>query len=158
MLYFDAAPAVPLSYSRLKVLTAAEISIAQASGYVGEEADLEVNQKRPGLAYDDDFVPDDSLTDWRTRMYIVWFCYIYENFTAVRKPFFAIEELILEFRGLDALHPNFGSLYAGAGGWEPLSPEAHQKALAWLEPLYFKAIYLLGTWADSHGGLPKTER
>lgn len=84
-------------------------------------------------------------------MYVVWFCYIYENFRVIHKPLFALEELALEFKALYLLDPRFGSLYAGAGGLEPASLAVREKQLELLKPLYIKAIQLLETWNTSHG-------
>jgi hypothetical protein len=152
MLQFDAAPAVPLKYPRLRALTAAEIEQARASAYVAETADPREAVKRRGLnnylerwAYDD-------IEDWRTRMYAIWFCYVYENFLFIDRPLYAIEELILEFRGpelLDLPDRKLATLYAGAGGTEPTLPEERTRHLGFLKPHYARAVALLDDWALS---------
>lgn len=90
-----------------------------------------------------------SLTDWRARIYVVWFCYVYENFRMLDKPFYAIEELILEFKApelLDLPDRRLASLYVGAGGGEPYPLAARDLELARLTPHYVKATKLLDNW------------
>jgi hypothetical protein len=150
MIQFNAAPAVPSNYPRLKLLTQEEIDNARIAGYVADEVDPQKPVKRAGLDNYDAPVPDIRLQDWRTRMCLIWFCYIYENFQIIPRPLYAVEELILEFKGLDALDPRLASLYAGAGGWEPASTAKREKHLKQLKPNYTKAIHLLDSWGMSH--------
>ena len=149
MIEFSAAPAVPTDYSRLKVLTEEEISKARILGYIADDADPRLQISRPGVSNDNEPLPRIDLGDWRTRMYIVWFCFIYENILIIQKPFYAIEELILEFKGLGALDSNLASLYAGAGAWEPSSVTFRQNQRERLRPNYIKAVGMLDAWALS---------
>jgi hypothetical protein len=119
MIQFGAVPPVPIDYPRLTALTLREIDEARISGYVAEVVDPRDPVRRPGLNNYNDPFPLDDFHDWRTRMYVVWFCYVYENFCIVNKPLHAIEELILEFKGLDMIDVRLASLYAGAGSAEP---------------------------------------
>lgn len=150
MIQFDAAPAVPIGYPRLRLLTRGELDNARALGYVSEEVDPREPVKRSGLDNSDSPIPGKSLQDWHTRMYIIWFCYIYENFQIIDRPLSAIEELILEFKGLDAIDPKLGSLYAGAGGWRISSSADREKHIERLNSNYIKAVQLLDAWGMSH--------
>jgi hypothetical protein len=59
---------------------------------------------------------------WRSRMYVVWFCYVYENLAAIPRPVFAIEERFLHFQS--NLLGELAQPYAGAGACdENLSQE-----------------------------------
>jgi hypothetical protein len=149
MIEFTAAPSVSLDYPRLtKALTAEEISKALASGYAAV-------QSNPGddvlhrQTYGVDMVPlgNAGLSDWRNRMFLVWFCYLFENFEAVRTPMAAIEELILEFgcgpREFDEDLPPFAQLYAGAGAHDPLTRAKAISEQAFLSAYYNRAIDLL---------------
>src|SRR5882757_2577469 len=118
MLQFDATPAVPAKYSRLSALTAAETEKAIAAAYVQEVVDPREPVRREGLDNSFEQRADDDLKDWRTRMYAIWFCYVYENFLLIDKPLYAIEELMLEFKAqnvLDLPQRRLATLYAGAG-------------------------------------------
>lgn len=150
MLQFDAAPAVPYNYPRLMALTVAEIEQACVAGYVAETVDPREPVCREGLNNYLDQRAGDDLNDWRTRMYVVWFCYVYENLLVIDKPVYAIEELILEFMAQDVLdlpERRLATLYAGAGGWEPTSIQERTRHLEVLKPHYSKAVVLLGNWA-----------
>jgi hypothetical protein len=130
-------------------LTAAEIELALAAGYVGKTSDPREPVCRAGLDNYLDQRADDDLTDWRTRMYVIWFCYVYENFLVIDKPAYAIEELILEFKAQDVLdlpERRLATLYAGAGGSEPTSMEERARGLEELKPHYSKAVKLLESW------------
>jgi hypothetical protein len=146
MRQFDAAPAIPSTYVRLRSLTAEEVAQARAAGYVADLADLAKLICRSGLDNLADDPPPEDTADWRVRIYLIWICYIYENLKIIRNPLGAIDELILEFHGSEILdRPGFriASLYAGA--WTPDSlPESDlQKQLEILRPSYEKAIHLL---------------
>jgi|HubBroStandDraft_1064217.scaffolds.fasta_scaffold130704_2 hypothetical protein len=149
MIQFDAAPAVPLEYSRLTALSAAEIGQARVAGYLAETVDPRDVVHRAGLDNYSERRAGDDLQDWRTRMYAIWFCYVYENFFLIDKPLFAIEELVLEFKAQDVLDlpaRRLGTLYAGAGGEEPILLGERRRHLELLKPHYAKAIALLDDW------------
>ena len=143
MIQFDAAPPVPLSYPRLTALTHEEVEQARSLAYVAESNDPGRDIQRAGL--DNCMAPraNDDIHDWRTRMYVIWFCYIYENFASIRRPLYAIEELILEFKAQDVIDTSdqrIATLYAGAGGWEASERIDHKEQLERLKPHYLAAI------------------
>jgi hypothetical protein len=150
MIRFDAAPAVPLDYPRLTALTLKETELASGAGYLAETVDPREPVRRAGLNNSHIALPAiDDVRDWRTRMYAIWFCYVYENFLLIDKPLYAIEELILEFKAPDVLDtPNriLATLYAGAGGAEPISLPERARQIEVLKPHYLKAIALLESW------------
>ncbi|HLY44429.1 MAG TPA: hypothetical protein VKQ73_02525 [Stellaceae bacterium] len=156
MIQFDAAPPVPLDYPLLRALTPGEIGLARAAGYVADGVDPGAPVRRAGRDNCTEPSPDNDLRDWRTRMYVIWFCYVYENFAVIAKPLSAIEELILEFKASDVIDiaPELGrvtvlgSLYAGAGGWEPTTPAQREWHIRELRPNYLKAISLLQDWNE----------
>jgi hypothetical protein len=76
-------------------------------------------------------------------MAILWFCFIYENFLDIRRPLLAIEELILEFKGLGMIDPMLASLYAGAGAADSSSNYERAMQRNRLEPYYKKARKLV---------------
>jgi hypothetical protein len=79
---------------------------------------------------------------WRSRMYVVWFCYVYEKLAAIPRPVSAIEELFLHFRS--HLLGDLAPLYAGAGACdENLSQEELKKHATSLKRYYSEAILLL---------------
>ena len=156
MMQFDAAPPVPLGYPRLRVLTSDEIELAIRYSYVGNNVDPTHAVQRAGIPNDLEERPDDDLLDWRTRMYIIWFCYIFENFILMKRPLGAIEELIMEFKAQDVIDlPGrvLGTLYAGAGGREPISAAERIIYLERLQPHYEKAVLLLDQWLAADGGV-----
>ena len=82
-------------------------------------------------------------------MYVVWFCYVYENLSLIGRPLYALEELILEFKAQDVLDlpgRRLATLYAGAGGAEPISPAERNKQLQLQKPHYTKAVAILDSW------------
>jgi len=85
-------------------------------------------------------------------MYVAWFCYVFENFERIRRPRYAIEELILEFKGqsvLDTPQCSLPQIYAGAGGWDLTGEElVRQKKL--LQAHYDIALALLDAWMFTH--------
>lgn len=147
MIQFDAAPPVPVSYHRLRALSSAELAKAYEWGYVADHVDPTAPVRRPGRDITWDEPPgDDDLQDWRIRTYVIWFCYIYENFQIIDRPAGSIEELILEFRAPGILDPpgkDLGTYYAGAGAHDPLPTEERTRRLEWLRPYYEKAMALL---------------
>jgi hypothetical protein len=149
MIEFEAIPAVPLAYPRLAALTPDETALARAAGYVAESVDPHAPVQRAGLNnYYEDRAEDD-IRDWRTRMYVVWFCYLYENFLEVDRPLYALEELILEFQAQDVIDTpghRLATGYAGAGGAEPSLLDERRRQLRLLEPHYAKAVALLDDW------------
>lgn len=143
---FDAIPAVPLSYSRLSAFSVEEITKARAAAYIADAVDPEAPVCRRGIPNYDEAPGLDDIQDWRNRMYVVWFCYLYENLLIIRKPLLAIEELILEFKApelLDLPDRRLATLYAGAGGAEPLSLTDRFREADYLRPHYAKAIEIL---------------
>jgi hypothetical protein len=150
MIQFDAAPPIPAAYPRLNALTSAEIKQAREAGYVADEVDPRSPVQRAGLNNCEEARADDDLRDSRTRTYVVWFCYVYENLSLIERPLYAIEELVLEFKAQDVLDlpkRRLGTLYAGVGGAHPISSAERNKQLQLLRPHYIKAIALLDSWA-----------
>lgn len=149
MIQFDAAPAVPSDYPRLNALDSHEIDQARLAAYVVDSANPSEPVQRAGADNCTETRADDDMGDWRTRMYVIWFCYVYENLLLIEKPLYAVEELVLEFKAQDVLdlpERRLANDYAGAGGEEP--PSAHKRArrLKSLRPHYDKAIQLLHAW------------
>ncbi|WP_341899300.1 hypothetical protein [Ferrovibrio terrae] len=146
MIEFTAAPPVPLDYAPLKkALQSAEIAQAIKLGYVADIANL----SQPVLnsrAFNVFSSLGRDLNDWRGRLFLVWFCYLYEEFLVIQKPLAAIEEILYEFQGgpeeFELRDIALASLYAGAAAREPSDDPAQE--LAFLEPYYNRAIDLLG--------------
>jgi hypothetical protein len=152
MIRFDAAPAVPVDYHRLRVLTVEEIERARSAAYVADVSDPREPARRGGLNNYPRPYFDDDIFDWRLRMYIVWFCYIYENLSLIRKPLGAIEEILWEFKApeiLDLPGRRLASLYAGAGT-AALSAHDLKNQLEYLKPHYDKACCLLAQFHQKH--------
>jgi hypothetical protein len=147
MLWFDGAPAIPSNYARLRVLSAQEMALARAAAYVADDAaDPSEPVRRAGLDNCTDPPTFSDMQDWRIWMYVIWFCYIYENFSVIRMPLMAIEELILEFKApnvLDTPDRRIASLYAGAGARDPISEPERASEMQELKPHYDKALLLL---------------
>lgn len=144
MIRFDAAPAIPANYQRLRVLTLGEIDQARSFAYIADTEDPSASIGREGVDYSLVF-PDYDITDWRIRIYIVWFCYIYENYNIIQSPDGAIYELILEFKAPDIVDISgrrLGTLYAGAG-YQPLTEYERKREIELLKPHYEKALRLL---------------
>lgn len=149
MLQFDAAPPVPSNYPRLQALTPAQVEEARAAGYVVDAVDPAGVVRRTGIENGIWPPPDDDMRDWRARLYVIWFCFIFENFQVIQKPLYAIEELIFEFKGLEILDTprrRLASVYAGAGAYDPLSNEQRIKEIQDLRPHYQRAATLLSDW------------
>jgi len=149
VIQFDAAPAIPSDYPRLRhALSDEEINRAREAGYVADGMDLQIEVRRAGLDNCGELPPLDDILDWRIRVYVVWFCFIYENFLTILKPMGAIEEIILEFKApnvLDTADRRLGTLYAGAGSEDPLPTSRLNAQLEELRPQYDRAIQILGT-------------
>jgi hypothetical protein len=149
MIQFDAPPPIPSAYPRLSALTSAETKKARDAGYIADEVDPRSSVRRAGINNYVEPRADDDLRDWRTRMYVVWFCYVYENLSLIERPLYALEELVLEFKAPDVLDMpgrRLATLYAGVSGAEPISPAERNKQLQLLKPHYIKAIALLDSW------------
>ena len=154
MIRFNAAPPVPTTYSRLSALASGEIEQARAAAYVADTVDPTGPVQRAGIDNCAEPRANDDLRDWRTRMYVVWFCYLYENLLVVERPLYALEELILEFKAQDVLDMpdcRLATGYAGAGGAEPILPAERRRQLCSLKPHYTKAIALLDAWNARQG-------
>ena len=148
MVQFDAAPAVPASYQWLAALSAGEVADARRRGYVVDKSDPSEPVCRPGISNHSEPV-EDSMQDWLARMYVIWFCYIFDCFEEISKPLYAIEEIILEFKApnlIDVPGRRLGTLYAGTGGAEPVSKLSRTRYIEALAPHYAKAIAILTTW------------
>ena len=118
MLEFDAAPAIRLDYFRLNILSKEESILAKNAGYI-ETIAVGVGVKRLGLDNCTEVGPEDSVRDWRIRIYLVWLCYIYEKFYQISDPMGAVSEILLEFkipRIVDVPNRRMGNLYIGTGG------------------------------------------
>lgn len=154
MIQFDAAPAIPADYDRLRALTTEEIELARSAGYVADASDPREPVRREGLDNLYEY-PGDDIADWRIRTYMVWFCYIYENWLVIRKPRTAIEELVFEFKApiiLDLPDRRIATLYAGAGAADadPRYADNLKKHIEYLKPHYDKAVRLLEQFEQEH--------
>ena len=149
MIHFDAAPPVPVAYPRLSALTSAEIELARAARYIEVKVDPREPVGRTGLDNAIEERANDDVRDWRTRIFIIWFCYLFENFLLIKKPLYALEELILEFKAQDVLDlpdRRLATLYAGAGAAEPTLSSERKRQLELLRPHYARAIDILDNW------------
>ena len=144
MIQFDAAPPVPSSYARLVVLTAEEVAEARRRGYIEDDVDPSAPVRRRGLDMSQTAVESDDIEDWRARMYCLWFCYVFENFNAVRRPLSAVEELFLEFQ--TNILDDLAQLYAGAGAQCPIPMSERVPQQRQLKRYYDLAIRLLADW------------
>ena len=148
MISFTCVPAMPANYARLRALSVAELALARADGYVDDAVDPRRPVNRAGKDFSFQPLPTDDIGDWRTKVFVIWFCYIYENLRELAKPMGAIEELITEFKApslLDISGKRLGTLYAGAGAADPLSANALEREVEDLRPHYDKAIVLLNS-------------
>jgi hypothetical protein len=150
VIQFDAAPPVQADYPLLAALTKREIDLARAAGYVADDVDVREPILRRGLNNYDAPPAGEYLDDWRTRMYVIWFCFLIKHFLVIEKPLYAIEELVLEFKGLDAIDQRLAHLYAGVGGGPPISVAERERQLELLKPHYIKAKALLEEWIAAH--------
>jgi hypothetical protein len=145
---FEAAPSVPGEYPLLSALSDDEIARARLLGYVAEVDPAGSVSNDRALNYWDPIGPDD-IANWRVRMFIIWFCYLFENLERLQRPMYAIEELILEFQGreiLDGPNPRLATIFAGAGARDPLSAAELRDEKEFLQPYYNHAIELLRHW------------
>jgi hypothetical protein len=148
---FVAAPPVPSSYPRLAALTAQEIAEAGRCGYISDHA---------GVADDVSWSCSDPLKftsamvehgnnsrAWRGKLYLIWFCYVFENLKAIRRPLFAIEELFLHFQS--NLIDDLAQMFAGCGAWdETITPEDWVRIGPKLQKYHARAVELLGSEGD----------
>jgi hypothetical protein len=156
MIWFDAAPPIPLDYPALRALSAEEIEHARKAGYVADGVDPSAPVRRAGLNNDTDAPPPDDIRDWRIRTYVVWFCYIVENAGVIVKPRSSIEELIQEFKApeiLDTETRRIGGLYAGVGNEDSVQTEDRRRFQTGLRTHYNVALKLLeGLGVRDQGG------
>ena len=155
---FAAAPPVLGTYPKLRYLTADEIDTARTAGYVSERCAPADEVNRNGLDNLTEQVPELSIDDWRTRMYVIWFCYIYENLFAIRRPLGALEEIITEFHApetIDVPGRRLATLYAGAGSDEPVTESEKRRYADLLLPHYQHALALLRKLDASQIGVRK---
>ncbi|HVI87272.1 MAG TPA: hypothetical protein VM659_03165 [Dongiaceae bacterium] len=148
MLRFDCAPALPAGYAKLMFLSPAELGFARSHGYIGGDSDPGGAIGRAGLDASGLPLATNLLSDWRTRLYIIWFCFLYENLGVLPRAMGAIEELVLEFKApeiLDFRGRRIATLYAGASADDPLSPEDLARERKALAPHYRLALSLLGS-------------
>ena len=141
---FNGVPVIPANYPRVRVLTEDEIDQARSFAYVAGTSDPRTPARREGA--DTSLAPYHSydISDWRIRIYIVWFCYIFQNYNLIHDPRTAICELILEFKAPDIVDlacSRLASLYSGAG-ISPLSDYERKSDIEYLKPHYEKAIRL----------------
>lgn len=143
---FHAAPPIPRSYHWLDIITKEEIEYAILASYVADTANPADPVKRDGLDnYDWPYLRDD-IQDWRIRIYIVWFCYLYEALHMMQRPLRALEEVLVEFKApqiLDLAGRRLATLYSGVGLADPLSTNELKNQRQKLKPHYDKAIGIL---------------
>jgi len=150
--FYDAIPAVPHNYFRLSLaLTSDERKQAYAFGYLLSPEGILATGYTDLIRFDV-WSSDPDIANWRNRMFLVWFCYLYENFYEIEGILGAFEGLILEFQGgpdlfyekhFDDLDNNFVSDYAGIGATEPLGEERMRFEYNRLEPHYYWAQKIL---------------
>ena len=146
MIKFTSLPAIPANYPRLDALTPSEVSLARADGYIEDEVNVSEPVNRAGVDFSFQPLTTRDLGNWRTKVYLIWFCFVYENLSTMRKPMGAIEELITEFKAPDILDTGYtrlGSLYAGAGAADPLTSGDLQQEIVRLKTHYDRAVELL---------------
>ena len=151
MSLYPETPRVPVNYPRLNVLSQQELSEAIKFGYVKSN----LPPSHPEGAAPCSEVGSDELQDWRMRMYILLFAYVYEAFFEIEKPLRAIEDLFLEFR-TNILNGDqawgLAQDYAGAGAWNPTQDEL-KRAHSDLRQYYDRALDLLRSCSE----MPKHE-
>jgi hypothetical protein len=148
MLSFRAAPPIPSDDPRLRALTNEELELARQANYVSDCVHPSKPVNRSGRDVCGDSLPADNIQVWRIRVYLIWFCYIYENLSLIVRPVGAIEELITEFRApaiIDIPGRRLATLFAGIGAADPLSASEIQDQIRSLRPHYEKATSLLAT-------------
>ncbi len=157
MLQFNGATAIPIGYQRLTALTHAEIEESRRRGYIELDVNPFARVKRKGIDIYQTDLPAEDVCVWQTRVFLVWFCYVYENFIILAEPLYAVEELVLEFRGpeiLDKPQKRLATLYAGAGGEKTPLLEERLRELISLAEHYQTAVDLLTEWGK--GGHPNS--
>jgi hypothetical protein len=120
--------------------------MAGRNGYVQDSVDPSELVSRAGVDFSDQPLTPNDLDNWRAKFFLIWFCFIYENFQALAKPMGAIEELVMEFKApsiLDLENARLGSMYAGASASDPLTPDELQREAVCLKPHYEAAVALL---------------
>ena len=142
---FDAAPPVPGFYPRLAKLTAEQIAEARRYGYVVDRTDLTAApwDSSDPLKYTSEMVEHgNNLRAWRGKLYLIWFCYVFENLNSIRRPLYAIEELFLYFRS--NLIDDLAQMFAGCGAWdETITPEDWVRIRPVLQKYHARAEGLL---------------
>lgn len=152
MILFEYAPAVPATYERLiAALTPSEQEEAIRSGYVARRPKYDFLPAGAG-SFGKHFTVSSEVNDWRNRMLLVWFCFIFENLKQIRNPAAALEEVLFELQGgpsgLDEGLIPLSTVYTGAAAWEPRSPDILDREESVLRPYYENAVRLL----DSYNG------
>ena len=151
---FERAPKIPCDYMRLNVLSPDELTMAVTARYVA--GPIRDGSELVGKVDAHDYrKAEDNLIDWRTRIYVVWFCYIYENMMRIDTPLEAIETIVSEFRApsvIDTPGRGLGALYAGMGATNPVSGAQRERHIQLLKPHYDKAIALLGDFEKGKHG------
>ena len=142
---FIAAPPVPNSYSRLSALNEEEIAEARRYGYVPDSVDPSGPVGRPcsdPLQHTSEMTKHgNNIRAWRARMYLIWFCYLFENLHTLRRPLYAIEELFLHFQ--TNILDDLAQMYAGAAAWESDPHFDINQAKSRLHRYYAKALDFL---------------
>lgn len=117
---FVAAPPVSRSYPRLATLTVEEIAEAGQCGYIADHTDVTGTASwscSDPLKYTSEMVEHgNDVRAWRGKLYLIWFCYVFENLNSIRRPLYAIEELFLHFQS--NLIDDLAQQFAGAGAWD----------------------------------------
>jgi hypothetical protein len=149
MLEFERLPPVPAQYFRLAALSPDELAEARRSEYISDAPESGAQIRRSGIDSSTTGVREHEVRDWRVRMYAIWFCYVYENFTTIEQPLYAIEELFLEFQtnilNSDGEIWGLAQRYAGAGAWDPTAEELETYHND-LRSYYDNARRLLSNW------------
>jgi hypothetical protein len=148
---FKAAPRIPANYQKLDTMKPDEIEVAKQAGYITTELEVSksINRLGNGACLDQ---PPAHMQDWRLRICLIWFCYIYENLKQIRRPMGAIEEILVEFRfpeQIDLPNSRLGTLYAGAFAWDPLNLGELERHLEYLRPHYWKTSFLLSEYRST---------
>ena len=156
MNHFVAAPPIPSSYLKLAALNENEIAEARRYGYIADDTDPSAPVGRecsdPLLCTVEMTEHGNDIRAWRSRIYVIWFCYVFENIEAIRRPLYAVEELFLHFQS--NLIVELAQMYAGAGGLEEMSsPQEIAYLKAGLRRHYTRAIDLLDQVQGAPGPL-----
>lgn len=152
MQVFERLPAIPGDYPRLSALTDRELDLMRRSAYLGSSDGAIRSLPRAGIELGPSHPCLQAPNDTCGRIFIVWFCFLYERFMTLEAPLAALEELVLEFGApsmLDTPDCALGQDYAGAAGAEPVSDEERARHRRWLAPPYAKAVDLLHRSQDA---------